>query len=104
VLLDWRAVEGIWAAPNANPLDLLLRRASHTHVLHVLAAGRWVVRDGHATTLDETALKNNLHDLLATQPPPKTARPQAESAHLAPAIRHFYSTWDRENDVNSDLR
>ena len=105
VLLDWHAIEGIWAAPTANPLDLLLRRANRTHVQHVLVAGRWVVRDGRTTTLDETTLKNHLHDLLATQPPPKnTARLQAEIAHLAPAIRHFYSTWDRENDVNSDLR
>ena len=94
VLLDWEAVRGAWFAPEADPFEVLLRRGSAAHVVHTLVGGRWVVRDGRSTTLDETQIVAAIRAELGGQPPAAT-RPLAQAARaLAPHLRQFYAAWD----------
>lgn len=67
------------ASPVAPPLDLLLRRAKREHVRHVMVHGKWVVRDGRPTLVDEEACVAAMRDELAYL----TAEELAESAAAA---------------------
>jgi cytosine/adenosine deaminase-related metal-dependent hydrolase len=98
VLLDRRGVEGIWAAPQIEPAALLLRRGRRDHVRHVLVGGRWVVRDGRTTALDEQALHAEIREGLqhwAASQDPAQAAGAAAARTLAESIRRFYALWDQ---------
>ena len=95
VLLDWSAVRGAWFAPQADPFEVLLRRASGAHVAHVMVGGRWALHDGRSTTLDEAQIVAALREELRAQPP-ADANPLARSAALlAPYLRRFYASWEQ---------
>jgi cytosine/adenosine deaminase-related metal-dependent hydrolase len=94
VLLDWNAVREPWLAPWVDPFAALLRRADARHVAHVMVGGRWVVREGRSTTLDERAIVAALRAELAAQTD-APERPMAQAAQaLGPFIRRFYAGWE----------
>jgi cytosine/adenosine deaminase-related metal-dependent hydrolase len=94
VLIDWRAVQGIWASPLVAPAELLLRRGSKHHVRHVMVGGEWVLREGRATRVDEAAVhaevRAELEHYVTQYGPGNTQHARA----LAPYIRQFYAGWD----------
>jgi 5-methylthioadenosine/S-adenosylhomocysteine deaminase len=94
ILVDWRAVAGIWVSPQSPPLELLLRRASRQHVRHVMVHGEWVVRDGHSTLVDEGECVAAIQEALAQHDPVHLAQSAAGARALAPYLRRFYATWD----------
>ncbi len=61
LVLDWEALDNHSLFGGVDPLDLLLARANGSHVAQVWASGRCIVRDGRLLTLDETALRMELH-------------------------------------------
>jgi hypothetical protein len=74
--------------------ELMLRSASHRNVRHVMVNGQWVVRDGHSSTLDESAIVAALRENLIGQRG-VGGQAQLEVARaIAPAIRSFYAGWD----------
>jgi cytosine/adenosine deaminase-related metal-dependent hydrolase len=94
VLLDWRAVEGIWASPALAPAELLLRRGSKHHVRDVMVGGEWVLRDGRSTRVDEAAVHAEVRAELQRY---VAEHGQGDGQHaraLAPYIRRFYTQWD----------
>lgn len=101
VLVDWDRLRGTWS-PNGYPplegvVDLLLHRAVRAHVAHVMVGGEWVVRDGRALKLDESAIAAAIKDELSAQgmSAPRPADP------LIPHIRAFYAAWDAEDQRDS---
>ena len=94
VLLDWAAVQGVWSAPVAPPLDLLLRRAKREHVRHVMVHGQWVVQDGRATRVDEGECVVAIRAELARFTADELAANAAAALALAPYLRRFYAAWD----------
>jgi 5-methylthioadenosine/S-adenosylhomocysteine deaminase len=94
VLLDWAAVQGVWASPVAPPLDLLLRRAKREHVRHVMVHGQWVVQDGRSTRVDEGECVAAMRAELARFTADELAANASAAAALAPYLRRFYVAWD----------
>jgi cytosine/adenosine deaminase-related metal-dependent hydrolase len=94
LLLDWGAVQGVWASPVAPPLDLLLRRAKREHVRHVMVHGQWVVRDGRSTRVDEGECVAAMRAELARFTADELAANAAAALALAPYLRRFYAAWD----------
>jgi cytosine/adenosine deaminase-related metal-dependent hydrolase len=95
VLIDWHAVEGIWASPLAPPVELLLRRGSKRHVRHVMVGGEWVLRDGRATQVDEAAVHAEVREGLQRYVADGGRGDGTAARSLAPYIRRFYAEWDR---------
>ena len=77
-----------------NPLDILLRSATHQHVRQVMVNGRWVVRDGKSTTLDEAEIVARIHENLAHQRGVDRRKAVIAARTLAPHLRRFYASWD----------
>ena len=96
VLLDWAAVQGVWASPVAPPLDLLLRRAKREHVRHVMVHGQWVVQDGRSTLVDEGECVAAMRAELARFTADELAANAAAALALAPYLRRFYAAWGVE--------
>ncbi len=94
VLVDWRAVEGVWVSALTPPQHLLLRRATREHVRDVMVAGEWVVRGGRSTRIDEAALLDEVRaDLVRAASSQSDQGIQAARA-LAPYLRRFYAHWE----------
>ena len=96
VLLDWAAIQGVWASPEIPSLDLLLRRANRTQVQHVMVHGAWVVRDGQSTTVDEAETVAAIRSELNGLEPTVLAESAAAARALAPYLRRFYAAWDAQ--------
>jgi cytosine/adenosine deaminase-related metal-dependent hydrolase len=96
VLLDWSAVQGVWASPVAPPLDLLLRRVKREHVCHVMVHGQWVVRDGRSTLVADEECVAAIRAELARFTPDELAENAAAALALAPYLRRFYAAWENE--------
>ncbi len=94
ILLDWRAIQGVWSAPQLDPAELLLRRASTRHVSDVMVGGRWVVRDHRPTLLNLDEITSALRRSLEGGSNPAAA--EAARA-LGPYLRQFYARWDEES-------
>jgi cytosine/adenosine deaminase-related metal-dependent hydrolase len=94
VLLDWAAVQGVWASPVAPSLDLLLRRAKREQVRHVMVHGEWVVRNGRSTLVAEGECVAAIRAELAHLTAEDLAESAAVAIALAPYLRRFYATWD----------
>lgn len=94
VLIDWSAVKGEWCPPNypseTHLPEFFLRRVARGHVRHVMVHGKWMLRDGKHTRLDEAEINRAVRDELASQPLPV---PSA----LAPYIREFYAAWEGDD-------
>jgi 5-methylthioadenosine/S-adenosylhomocysteine deaminase len=60
LVLDWDALDDDPLFDDTDPLDLLLARGRGVHIKDVMAAGRWVVREGAAINIDEPALRAEL--------------------------------------------
>ncbi|MCB0158204.1 MAG: amidohydrolase family protein [Caldilineaceae bacterium] len=103
VLLDWRALEGIWRSPLARPHDLLLRRGQRRHVRHVMVHGEWVLRDGRAVRIDEAALTGEIRDVLQRHAATQAETEILAARALAPHLRTFYQAWDAELDAHPTL-
>lgn len=103
VLLDRRSIEGVWMSPLATPLDVWLRRANRSHVLHVMVNGEWVIWDGRSTRIDEEALLAEVRSALNAS---NAAQPQ-ESLQaiqkLASYLRRFYASWEAADRVYSEF-
>ncbi|MCE7981499.1 MAG: hypothetical protein DYG89_09925 [Caldilinea sp. CFX5] len=95
-LLDWAAVQGVWASPAAPSLDLLLRRVKREHVRHVMVHGQWVVRDGRSTRVAEGECVAAIRAELARFTADELAESGAAALALAPYLRRFYAAWDIE--------
>jgi cytosine/adenosine deaminase-related metal-dependent hydrolase len=78
-----------------NPLEILLRGATHQHVRQVMVNGRWVVRDGKSTTLDEAEIVAGIKENLARQNGEDRRKALIAARTLAPHLRRFYASWDR---------
>jgi 5-methylthioadenosine/S-adenosylhomocysteine deaminase len=96
IFIDWPAVQGVWAAPDAPVVDILLRRASRRHVRHVMVNGEWVVRDGTHMTLDEQAIASSLRDEVQRQSRLQRAELSIYRS-LLPYLRKFYASWDNSH-------
>ena len=60
LVLDWDTLDDDPLFDDTDPLDLLLARGRGVHIKDVMAAGRWVVRDGAVIKIDEPALRAEL--------------------------------------------
>lgn len=96
VLLDWAAIQGVWASPDLPSLDLLLRRANRTQVQHVMVHGSWVVWDGQSTTVDEAETVAAIRSELNGLEPTVLSESAAAARALAPYLRRFYAAWDAQ--------
>ncbi len=94
MLVDWAAVQGVWASPHVDRLDLFLRRASRKHVQQVMVNGHWVVRDGRLTTLQLSEVTAALREQLETGENPALAEAAAAARALAPHLKRYYARWD----------
>lgn len=94
VLIDWRAVEGVWASALTPPQHLLLRRATRQHVREVMVAGEWVVRAGRSTRIDEAALLDEVRAELERSATGRAEQGIRTARTLAPYLRQFYASWD----------
>lgn len=99
VLIDRSAVQGAsvpveyWSA--ASPIEVLLRRATHHHVKHVMVNGRWVVWDGQNQTLDEGTMISALYEELAKQDRTELSQMAKACQTLATYLRRFYAEWEQ---------
>lgn len=74
----------------------LLQFARKEHVEHVMINGKWVVRDGNATGLDQAALETVLKEQLASLDPEMLEKTRYKIGQLQPYIRSYYASWDNE--------
>jgi cytosine/adenosine deaminase-related metal-dependent hydrolase len=91
VLLDWEAVRGVWASPELDPAELLLRRGARRHVTDVMVGGRWTVRAGRPTQLDLDEVAAGLRRSVRRA---ADGAPAEHARALAPYLRAFYRGWD----------
>jgi cytosine/adenosine deaminase-related metal-dependent hydrolase len=92
VLLRLDNVTWPWIAPESDPLELLVCRASSRDVDTVLVDGEVVLRDGNTTRFDAAAAGRELHAALSA-----TAFPEVEAtlvARLLPAVEAHYRSWE----------
>ena len=94
VLVDWRAVEGVWASALTPPHHLFLRRATREHVRDVMVAGEWVVRNGRSTRVDESALRDQIRADLVHAASSQSDQGIRAARALAPYLRRFYANWE----------
>lgn len=94
VMLDWHALRGLWAAPEADVAALLLRRAARSHVRDVMVNGEWVVRDGRATRVDEGQVQSALIAQLERLKAGHNGEEVVLARQLAPYLRRFYAAWE----------
>jgi 5-methylthioadenosine/S-adenosylhomocysteine deaminase len=78
-----------WEAAMARLPELLLRNVSHRNVRHVMIDGRWVVRSGASTGVDESEIMTALRDDLRSHRSTQTSW----MAALGPRVREFYAGW-----------
>ncbi len=97
MLLNWDTLDDDPLFDDTDPLDLLLARGLGAHINQVVAAGRTVVKDGRVLGVDESALKQELHNrvraALAAAPGFNTWRQQI--GEMAEDLGPFYqrSAW-----------
>ena len=91
VILDLERMLSPWAAPECDPIDLIVLRAAARDVRTVIVAGEIVCENGRVTGFDEAAAGVELAARLAAQPfPADAARLVAE---LEPHIVAYYRAW-----------
>ncbi|MDZ4736000.1 MAG: amidohydrolase family protein [Rhodospirillaceae bacterium] len=91
VILDLKRMLAPWAAPECDPLDLIVLRARADDVRSVMIAGEMVYDDKRVLGFDEEAAQRELASRLAAEPyPADAARLVAE---LAPHIVAYYRAW-----------
>ena len=91
VLLDMSRMTRPWVAPEADPLTLLVYRASADDVDSVFVEGRQVVEGGRVLTVDEAALEAELAEELAANPVPEENIRIVQ--RLTPHIEAWYRNW-----------
>ncbi len=93
VLLDWRAMRGdalpTHFPPDSHLPEFLLRRATRSHVRHVMVHGDWQLRQGLHTRLEESALHASMREALEQQTP---SSPQDLGQH----VKRFYAAWEKD--------
>ena len=93
VILDSERLTWPWAAPECDPLELILMRAQRQDVRLVMVAGEIVWRDGAPTRFDLRAAGEELAARLAAEAFPRQR--QAAVRALTPRLRDWYAAWDR---------
>ena len=93
VLLDWRAMRGdalpTHFPPDSHLPEFLLRRATRSHVRHVMVHGDWQLRQGLHTRLEESALHASMREALECNEPSSPPR-------LGQHLRRFYAAWEKD--------
>ncbi len=74
--------------------EVMLRGASRRHVRHVMVNGRWAIREGRSTTLDERDIVSQLRANLRGQSGTDQTASLEVARALVPAVRAFYAGWD----------
>ncbi|NJM07903.1 amidohydrolase family protein [Candidatus Gracilibacteria bacterium] len=74
--------------------EALLRTISSRHVRDVMVGGRWALRNGVATKLDETALRAEVRQQLAQPRDPHYQQALFTAQGLSGYIRRFYKSWN----------
>ena len=91
VVLDLDRVLAPWAAPECDPLELIVLRAGRRDVDTVLVAGEVVFADGMPTRFDLTAAGRSFVELMT-----RTAFPAAAAEalrHIQPHVEAWYRDW-----------
>lgn len=91
VLLDISRITRPWVAPEADPLALLVYRASAGDVDSVFVGGQQVVENGKVLTVDEEALEAELAHELSSEPPPEENIRMVRE--LSPYLEAWYRKW-----------
>jgi len=90
VLIDLEQIAWPWIAPETNPLQLLISRATSKDVDTVIVDGKIVVEKGQLKTIDEKALAIELAECLSKCPFPSDQASIIEA--LIPHMAKFYET------------
>ncbi len=93
VLVDLERVCWPWAAPEADPRELVLMRAGAGDVDSVMVGGRLVFAEGVPTGFDPRQAARALAESLAATPFPAAAADLVE--RLLPHLEAYYAAWPR---------
>jgi len=95
MLIDFEAVKGVWLSPKVDVIEALLAYGNRSHVQHVMVNGKWVIRDGRSTALDESEIISAIRRQLDSQiNNPHQQRLSKTVAALTPYLRQYYTTWE----------
>jgi 5-methylthioadenosine/S-adenosylhomocysteine deaminase len=80
----------------ADPLDLVLDRASVREVVATVVAGRVLVRERRLVGVDEDAVRRRAEEALSrlAEPPPEIAALRPHVEQLEPILQRLYDSWD----------
>ncbi|MCG8353701.1 MAG: hypothetical protein MI924_38545, partial [Chloroflexales bacterium] len=78
--------------------SMVLRFAARQHVRDVMVNGRWTVREGRSTMLDEAGLVAELRAQIAGQDRAVRQISAMQVQGLAPYLRRFYRGWNAPDD------
>jgi 5-methylthioadenosine/S-adenosylhomocysteine deaminase len=91
VVVDLDRIAEPWAAPECDPLSLLILRADRRDVRTVMVAGEVVHRDGLPTRFDLVAAGAAFAEKMSAAPEPAA---DAEAVRLLlPHLRNWYRSW-----------
>jgi 5-methylthioadenosine/S-adenosylhomocysteine deaminase len=93
VVLDYRAMAGVYLSDDTDPVAALIHRGKTEHVQATMIEGRVVYRDGRFSFIDRDAALSALHQDLDR---PLTAGEAALgqlSRSLLPHLKEFYRDW-----------
>jgi 5-methylthioadenosine/S-adenosylhomocysteine deaminase len=91
VVVDLDRIAEPWAAPECDPLSLLILRADRRDVRSVMVAGEVVHRDGLPTRFDLVAAGAAFAEKMSAAPEPAA---DAEAVRLLlPHLRNWYRSW-----------
>jgi len=89
LLLDWRALDDDRLRGDIDVLQLVLTRATATHIRELIVGGRTVVKDGAVTGVDAVAARTELMGRLRAGMPDKAAIIAALPALESAIAKHY---------------
>jgi len=92
VVVDLERATWPWIAPEADPLELVLMRASAGDVREVVVAGELALENGVPTGFDVEAAGRELAARLASAPAPEDGAALVEA--LTPHLEAWYAGWE----------
>ena len=93
VLLSWRHAEEPYAAPDVDPVALLLLRARGVDVDTVVIDGQVVYREGRFTRIDPDAVLAEAREMLSQPPSQREVRVREMVRELVPYVEQYYAGW-----------
>ncbi|NVO57009.1 amidohydrolase family protein [Rhodobacteraceae bacterium B1Z28] len=97
VVLDLSRPMSPWCAPDVDPIELIVGRATAADVRDVIVNGALVVAHGTVTGLNETQLLQKLRAELEQSPPDDAALTLARN--LRPYLLDWYAHWEQAGTV-----